>query len=202
MATINAVNTSLSGQTGTGSFVGSTSATLVTPALGVPASGDITNCTGAPTLTSVTFNPTTGGIVGTTTNNSASAGYVGEYMVSTVASGSAVSLTSGSSTVVTSLSLTAGDWDVSGNVGFLQTSAVCTFVAVQCSTSSTVGDISVYASSTGSGTTVGNDTSLVAPSYRINLSTPTTINLLALCSFTGAGAAMSGCGRLSARRRR
>jgi hypothetical protein len=32
-----------------------TSATLVTPALGVPASGDITNCTGAPTLTSATL---------------------------------------------------------------------------------------------------------------------------------------------------
>ncbi len=35
MATINAVNTSLSGQTGTGSFVGSTSPTLVTPTIGV-----------------------------------------------------------------------------------------------------------------------------------------------------------------------
>jgi hypothetical protein len=34
MATINSVDTSLSGQTGTGSFVGSTSPTLVTPALG------------------------------------------------------------------------------------------------------------------------------------------------------------------------
>lgn len=35
MATNNAVNTTLSGQTGTGTFVGSTSPTLVTPALGV-----------------------------------------------------------------------------------------------------------------------------------------------------------------------
>jgi hypothetical protein len=35
MATINAVNTSLSGQTGTGQFVGDTSPTLVTPVLGV-----------------------------------------------------------------------------------------------------------------------------------------------------------------------
>ena len=48
MATNNAVNTSLSGQTGIGSFVGSTSPTLVTPALGTPASGVLTNCTGLP----------------------------------------------------------------------------------------------------------------------------------------------------------
>lgn len=45
MTTQNVVNTTLSGQTGTGNFVGSTSPTLVTPALGTPSSGDLTNCT-------------------------------------------------------------------------------------------------------------------------------------------------------------
>lgn len=49
MATNNAVNTSLSGQTGTGNFVGSTSPTFVTPALGTPSSGNLVNCTGYPT---------------------------------------------------------------------------------------------------------------------------------------------------------
>lgn len=48
MATNNAVNVGLSGQTGTGNFVGSTSPTLVTPTLGTPASGVLTNCTGLP----------------------------------------------------------------------------------------------------------------------------------------------------------
>lgn len=51
MTTINAVGNGLSGSTGTGSFVGATSPTLVTPALGTPSSGVITNCTGSPTLT-------------------------------------------------------------------------------------------------------------------------------------------------------
>lgn len=53
MANINSVNTSLTGQTGTGSFVGSNGAsivspTLTTPALGTPTSGTLTNCTGLP----------------------------------------------------------------------------------------------------------------------------------------------------------
>lgn len=46
MTTINSVNTTLSGQSGTGSFAGTTSPTFVTPALGTPSSGVLTNCTG------------------------------------------------------------------------------------------------------------------------------------------------------------
>lgn len=53
MATNNAVNTSLSGQTGTGNFVGSTSPTLVTPALGTPSAVVLTNGTGLPISTGV-----------------------------------------------------------------------------------------------------------------------------------------------------
>ncbi len=45
MATNNAVNTSLSGQTGTVNFVGSTSPTLVTPILGVAAATSINKLT-------------------------------------------------------------------------------------------------------------------------------------------------------------
>ena len=61
----------------------------------------------------------TGGvdIKGTSTNNNAPAGYVGEYISSSVASGSAISLTSTVTANVTSISLTAGDWDVWGCIG-------------------------------------------------------------------------------------
>ena len=46
MATNNSVDVGLSGSTGTGNFVGANSPALITPALGTPASGVLTNCTG------------------------------------------------------------------------------------------------------------------------------------------------------------
>lgn len=61
---------------------------------------------------------TPGQIPGTTTNDSAAGGNLGEYTESVIPSGSAVSLTSGTPANVTSLSLTAGDWDVRGAVLF------------------------------------------------------------------------------------
>ena len=48
MTTNNAVNVTLSGQSGTGAFAGTTSPTFVTPILGTPTSGTLTNCTGLP----------------------------------------------------------------------------------------------------------------------------------------------------------
>jgi hypothetical protein len=59
----------------------------------------------------------TAGIIGTTTNNNANAGSVGEIIESTVLVGSAVSVpASGDIIDITSISLTAGDWDVYGTV--------------------------------------------------------------------------------------
>lgn len=62
--------------------------------------------------------PVAGQLPGTATNDNASAGNVGEYISSTVLVGSAVSLTTGTPADVTSISLTAGDWDVWGIVTF------------------------------------------------------------------------------------
>lgn len=52
-------------------------------------------------------------------NTAAAAGYVGEIMTSSVASGSAESLTTNTSETVASLSLTAGVWDVEGIAHFI-----------------------------------------------------------------------------------
>src|SRR5579872_7509872 len=48
MTTINSINSGLSGTTGSGTFVGATSPTLVTPVLGTPQSGNLSNCTAIP----------------------------------------------------------------------------------------------------------------------------------------------------------
>ena len=61
----------------------------------------------------------TKGIKGTTTNNSANAGSVGEYVLSNIASSTPVSLTSATAKNVTSIILTAGDWDIDGTVHFI-----------------------------------------------------------------------------------
>ncbi len=59
-----------------------------------------------------------GQIPGTTTNDNASAGNVGEYISASKGAGATVALTSTVTADVLSISLTAGDWDVSGNVLF------------------------------------------------------------------------------------
>lgn len=63
----------------------------------------------APTV----YNPT---IRGTTTNDSAAAGVVGEYIFSETSATNAVVATTLTATNVTSIPLTGGDWDVWGSV--------------------------------------------------------------------------------------
>jgi len=67
-----------------------------------------------PIVPTATGRATTGQIPGTTTNDSASAGNIGEFVSSTVLVGSAVSFTTATALNITSISLTAGDWNVWG----------------------------------------------------------------------------------------
>lgn len=57
-------------------------------------------------------------VLGTVTNDDAAASRLGEYKFSNIIVASAVALTTATPANVTSLSLTAGDWDVSGTVAF------------------------------------------------------------------------------------
>lgn len=54
MTTSNILDIPLKGSSGTGNFAGTTSPTFVTPALGIPASGVLTNCSGLPLTTGIT----------------------------------------------------------------------------------------------------------------------------------------------------
>lgn len=246
MATNNAVNTSLSGQSGTGSFAGTTSPSFTTPVLGTPTSGTLTNCTGLPisgttgygtgvatalaanvngsgsislttgpvfvtptlgaaTATSITFSPTTGGIVGTTTNDNTTAGDVGEVIESSVVLGSAVSLTTGTAKTVTSISLTAGDWDVWGNVLF--NPAAATTITEIVSTISTIDNTKPAVPNGGAYTsmhlafgTSANSMGFFSGMRRYSLSATTTIYLIAQATF--GTDVLSAYGYIGARRRR
>ena len=67
------------------------------------------------TVPSIAFSSTSG-VIGTTTNNNAAAGSVGEFVSSVVLVGSAVAMTTAISKTITSISLTAGDWDIWGSI--------------------------------------------------------------------------------------
>ena len=103
---------------GTGTSLALGGATIGTNALAVTGTtlhnSNVTFVSGA-VDSSTGFTPSqTNGIVGTTTNNSANAGSVGELVEQNIASGSAVALTTTTATNIASISLTAGDWDVWG----------------------------------------------------------------------------------------
>ena len=66
------------------------------------------------TLTGALTPSSTAGLVGTTLGDNANAGAIGEVISSNVTTG--VTLTNNATANVTSIVLTAGDWDVSGEV--------------------------------------------------------------------------------------
>lgn len=224
--------------TGTGGVVRANSPTLINPALGTPASGTLTSCTGLPVstgisglatgvatflatpssgnlrtvltdetgtgfavfatsptittptiATSLTFSPTTGGIVGTTTNDNTTAGNVGEFASSIVALGSAVSLTTTVPANVTSISLTAGDWDLRGVIHFTGgATTTVSFLRGSLSSTTATEDVTVghCASVFGSGSTMFSsiDMAYTLPKLRVSVASTTTYFLVGRANFS------------------
>jgi hypothetical protein len=140
----------------------------------------------------VTFGATNS-IVGTATNNNAVAGNIGEYISSTIASGSAVALSTTVTANVTSISLTAGDWDVTGVVDYVMTSATVTnFQHGSSATSATLGAQDTYLQKevafTGSSATYAD----IAPTTRISIASTTTVYLVSQATFSGGSVAAYG----------
>lgn len=138
-------------------------------------------------------------IQATATNDSAAAGFVGEYSSSLIASGSAVGLTTATAANVTSISLTAGDWDVEGNVNFTET------VATATARSASIGTTSATLATDGSEVTCGVQSTLVSevnsitvPRKRISISGTTTVYLVASANFSAG--TVSSYGGITARR--
>lgn len=176
--------------TGTGAVARATSPTFVTPTLG------------AATATSIAFSPTTGGITGTTTNDSASAGFVGEYAESNIASGSATSVTTATPKTITSISLTAGDWDVDGVIHFLPAATTSiTRLSTSLSLTTNTTDVTVgrFNQMTCNATVNGGATwsNPIIP-LRFSVASTTTVYLVADQTFTAS--TMTAYGIIRARR--
>jgi len=136
-------------------------------------------------------------VIGTTTNDSAATGYLGEIVTSTVASGAGVSLVSGAAKTITSISLTAGDWDVFGMFGAFSNTSISSVIAGASVTTNTDGaeDAITYAAPIS-----GNQTlQPVIPTIRVSIASTTTIYLVGKVSFAGT---CVGYGRITARRSR
>jgi len=125
-------------------------------------------------------------IAGTATNNNAAAGYVGEYVSSSIPSGSAVPLTSGTAANVTSVSLTAGDWECAGNAISNPSGATQTLMSAYLNTTSATaptlpggGGVVNWNSSSVSNIAIG------LPPTRFLLSSTTTVYLAASVTFSG-----------------
>src|SRR5215469_1981323 len=139
----------------------------------------------------------------TRTNNNAPAGFVGEVISSNVPSGSAVALTNNVAANVTSIALTAGDWDVFGNVVYLITGT--TQAAYSSGGISTVSgslpDTSLVANfpSYGAGQFVTN-LGFTVPSQRVSLAAAGTVYLVAQAGILAS--TMSAFGQIWTRRAR
>ncbi len=152
------------------------------------------------TISAISIKPVTGGLKGTTTNDLAPAGTVGEFFISSVTNANAVSIPMSTNVVdATSLVLTAGDWDVEGNLNFKLTSVTDTVLTGGLNTTSAT--LPVDGSECSSGvrvTTTSIVDSVSLPRKRITLAAGGTVYMSGTATFSAGSAAVYGV--MSARR--
>jgi hypothetical protein len=169
----------------------------------------------AASLTSGTINLADGTgqgkFYGTTAGDSVAAGQVGEVITATVASGSAVALTTATGKTVTSIALTAGDWWVNW-VGDFIPAATTSITTLACGLGTTTNTLLGQAGGGGIGTDPAvsvaeaanvpgaNVIAMAGGPVRVNITTATTIYLVALANFTVS--TLSAYGTITAERRR
>lgn len=202
----------VSGATTLASTSQSGAATFATGTGAVSLNGATTVASGK-TL-AVTSNATVGGtlvVTGVATStgvvdaSNATVGTLGEVISSLVAVGSPVSLATGTAKTITSISLTAGDWDVEGNVNFTAGSATVVAGAYfGGGISLTNNTLPTDGSEVPVGIPAIVTTSFLAgeglPCKRVNVSTATTVYLVGEATFSAG--TVGGYGSITARRKR
>jgi hypothetical protein len=136
-----------------------------------------------------------GQIPGTATNDNASTGNIGEYSFANLARSSAITLTTATAANVTSISLTAGDWDVSGQCGLLVGASTVT-TQIRCGISTTTATLpsadsgaqAAFPSIAGGAFDFLQNT----PTFRVSLATTTTVYLISYVAFTSTAPTVYG----------
>lgn len=151
-----------------------------------------------------------GGVTGTVTADSAVTGTVGQFVTSTVTSGAAVSHSTTVQANVTSISLTAGDWDVSAQCNTLGSTMIATVMTCGLGTTSAtqltqaggngVGTDPLFATTFASQTLPNQPFGMVIPPVRVSIAATTTIYLVVKNTWSSGTAATYGT--LRARRMR
>jgi hypothetical protein len=145
------------------------------------------------------------GQVGTATNDNAAAGRIGEYLSATRLAGASVALTTGVSTDILALSLTAGDWDVSGNLiyagaGGVSVISVLGWITTASATLPTLPNGGMETLWVGTPPTTNVAPYLSIATGRISIAATTVIYLSTNCQFSGG--TVSSYGFIGARRAR
>ncbi|GAB2885949.1 hypothetical protein GCM10027093_21270 [Paraburkholderia jirisanensis] len=134
-------------------------------------------------------------INGVTNGSNALAGSVGEYVTAT---GTGVSMSSGVNNTVASIPLSAGDWDVWGNVEFAQTGGALSTVLV---TSISQGSASIASAPNRAVSQFSTSLpqTVTPPMQRVSIAGSSTVFLMAVPTFTGG--TLTATGFIAARRR-
>ncbi len=172
---------------------------------GKPSANFLPDTDNAYTMGGLSFRWSTGyfvGLSGTATNNNAAAGNIGEFAESTVLVGGGASVVSGVVTNITSLSLTAGDWETWGNIA-LAPSGGATITGIQGWMSQTSGMVPTYPNTggiflLGGGLSIQNSIIVPVGRQRQSLASTTTVYLTGDVLFSGGAVVIYGY--LAARR--
>jgi hypothetical protein len=142
-------------------------------------------------------------ITGTATNDSAASGKVGEYIESVQSAASPLSISNATVKDITTISLTAGDWDVYGHVGLGSATTVAwtQWRASISTAAATLQTDQVAISRPDDAVVQASGAVMVVPSRRLSLASTTTIYLNTYALFSG-GSGAGAYGTILARRRR
>lgn len=165
MALNNILNNSLSGQTGSGEFVGSVS----------------------PTLDQITFSPDTQGIVGGISGSHVSSGYVGEVINNIVLAAAPITgIPNNTPFNITSISVPAGRWLIYGLMG-TYAAGTNTLIAASGAASLVSATFPDFAFTSSANDTLTNGrVNLPIPSSVYFFSTTTTVYLVCASNYIGS----------------